>query len=269
MGNNIHPTAVIEDSARLGDNVTVGPNCYIDKDAVIGDNTVMDANVIIGKSVKLGSGNTLFANSVVGRPPQLLGWTEEQKVGQLEIGDNNTIRENVTIHPSMHPGELTKIGSDNLIMVGVHIGHDCILEDKIVVSNYTQISGHCKVETGVWLSGIVAVHQFVTLGKWCYAAGLSGINHDIPPFVIVSGHYPNEVRSINKRGLKRAGYDDQTKESIMGAFKKIYKSNGIFIDRVKELAKESDLDPNVRYMVEFIIRSQEHRFGRYLESFRG
>jgi UDP-N-acetylglucosamine acyltransferase len=268
MSTNIHQSAVIDKTAQLEDGVVVGPNCVIDKGAMIGKGTILDANVVIGKNVKLGENNQLFANCVIGRPPQLLGLDPDAEVGGLEIGNNNIIREQVTIHPSMHPGEMTRIGNENMLMVGVHLGHDCILENKIVMSNYTQLSGHCKIETGVWLSGMVAVHQFVTFGRWCYAAGFAGINHDIPPFVIVSGHYPPEVRSINKRGLSRAGLTEQQQEAIVSAFKKIYKGNGIFIDRVKALAAEEELDENVSAMVDAILRSNEHRFGRHLELFR-
>lgn len=269
MGTRIHPSAVIDETAVIEDSVVVGPNCVVDEGTTIGQGTLIDANVVIGKNVKIGKNNKLYANCVIGRPPQLLGVGEDAPVGTLEIGDGNTIREQVTIHPSMYANEKTIIGSDNLLMIGVHIGHDCVLEDLIVLSNYTQISGHCKVETGVWLSGMVAVHQFVTFGKWCYAAGFSGINHDIPPFVIVSGHYPPEVRSINRRGLKRAGLSDEEQSDVVDTFKKIYKKDeGVFLDRVKELAANEDLGPNSKYMIESIVRSNEHRFGRYLESFR-
>ena len=269
MSTRIHPSAVIAETAIIQDSVVVGPNCFVDEGTTIGEGTILDANVVVGKNVKIGKDNRLYANCVVGRPPQLLGLDEDSPVGTLEIGDGNTIREQVTIHPSMHDNEKTIIGSNNLLMVGVHIGHDCVLEDMIVLSNYTQISGHCKVETGVWLSGMVAVHQFVTFGRWCYAAGFSGINHDIPPFVIVSGHYPPEVRSLNKRGLNRAKISDDEQVEILDTFKKIYKTDeGVFIDRVKQLASNDALGPNARYMIESIIRSNEHRFGRYLESFR-
>ena len=111
-----------------------------------------------------------------------------------------------------------------------------MLGDKIVISNCTQISGHCKIETGVWLSGMVAVHQFVTIGKWCYAAGYTGIDHDVPPFVIVSGHYPSEVRGVNKRGLTRAGLNEQQQEQIEQAFKFIWRSEEPVLERVKALA---------------------------------
>jgi UDP-N-acetylglucosamine acyltransferase len=268
MSTKIHQSAVIDKTAQLGEGVVIGPNSVIDEGAVIGEGTIVDANVVIGKNVKLGKGNRLFANCVIGREPQLLDMDPNTEIGRLEIGDNNIIREQVTIHPSIHPGELTRVGNDNMLMVGVHIGHDCMLENKIVISNYSQISGHCKIETGVWLSGMVAVHQFVTFGKWCYAAGFAGINQDIPPFVIVSGHYPPEVRSVNKRGLTRAGFTEQQQEAIVNAFKKIYKGNGVFIDRVKALSAEDGLDENVRAMVDAILKSNEHRFGRHLELFR-
>jgi UDP-N-acetylglucosamine acyltransferase len=269
MKAEVHHSAVIDKTAQLGDEVVVGPNCVIDSGASIGAGTILDANVVIGANVKIGRCNQLYSNCVIGRPPQLLGLEPNRRIGGLQIGDNNIIREQVTIHPSIHPGESTKVSNNNMLMIGVHIGHDCILEDKIVISNYSQISGHCKLETGVWLSGMVAVHQFVTFGKWCYAAGFAGINHDVPPFVIVSGHYPPEIRSVNKRGLERAGFTEAQQKKITDAFKKIYRDdNGVLLERVKTLAAQDGLDENVRAMVDAIIRSSEHRFGRYLEMFR-
>ena len=153
-------------------------------------------------------------------------------------------------------------------MVGVHIGHDCVLEDNLVLSNFSQISGHCKIETGVWFSGMVLLHQFITIGKWCYAAALAGINHDIPPFLIVSGHYPPLVRGVNKRGLKRAGLSEQQQENICEAYRKLYRNGKCLLENAKQLAAEDNLDENVQAMVDAIIKSSKHRFGRYLELFR-
>jgi len=214
----IHSTAVIEEGAIIEEGVVIGPHCFVGSGTVIGEGSVLEPNVIVNKDVRIGKGNHLFPNCIIGGQPQILNLGPDAKIGGLEIGNNNTIREMVTIHPSMHHGSNTKIGNSNLIMVGVHIGHDCIIEDKIVFSNYTQLSGHCKIGTGVWLSGVVLIHQFVTIGKWCYAAGLAGINKDIPPFLIVSGHYPPEVRGVNKRGLKRAGLSEQQQKAIYDAY---------------------------------------------------
>ena len=266
----IHSSAVVHKGVELGEGVVVGPNCVIDQGVSIGAGTVLDANVVVGRDVKIGRNNHLFPNCVVGGLPQLLGIDNNAQVGGLVIGDNNIIREQVTIHPSIHAGELTKVGNDNLLMVGVHIGHDCVLEDKLVMSNYVQISGHCRIETGVWFSGMVLLHQFVTIGKWCYGAGLAGINHDVPPFLIVSGHYPPKVRGVNKRGLIRAGYSEEQQERIFDAYKKLYRNRagGSLLDNAKALAQEDGLDENVRAMVDAITRSSEHRYGRYLEKFR-
>jgi len=269
MSGNIHPSAVIDPTVRIGENVEIGPHCVVGAGTVIGDGCVLDAGVVIGPNVQIGRDNVLYTHCAIGKPPQLLGQRHDAPVGRLEIGDGNVIREYVTIHPSIYPEKATRVGSGNLLMVGVHIGHDCVLEDKIVVSNYTQISGHCHLETGVWLSGMVAVHQFVTFGRWCYAAGFSGINHDVPPFVIVSGHYPPEVRAVNKRGLQRAGLTEEQQKRINEAFRRIYRGHdGVLIERVKALAAEDGLDENVRAMVDAILRSNEHRFGRHLELYR-
>ena len=269
MKAKVHPSAVIDKTVKLADEVVVGANCVIDAGASIGTGTMLDANVVIGPNVRIGNGNKFYSNCVIGRPPQLLGLGPDMKIGGLHISDNNIIREQVTIHPSIHQTEATKIGDENMLMIGVHIGHDCTLEDNIVISNYSQISGHCKLETGVWLSGMVAVHQFVTFGKWCYAAGFAGINHDVPPFVIVSGHYPPEIRSVNKRGMERAGLTETQQMKVTEAFKKIYRDdNGVLLERVKALASEDGLDENVLAMIDAIIKSSEHRFGRYLELFR-
>lgn len=269
MSSTIHPSAVIDKNAEIEAGVVIGPNCVIGSGCKIGEGTVLEANVVFGKNVITGKKNHFFPNAVIGMEPQLLGLDPDKPIGGLVIGDNNVIRENVTIHPGMYPDNNTTLGNGNLIMIGVHLGHDCVVEDSAVISNYSQISGHGKIETGVWISGVVAVHQFVTFGKWCYAAGFAGVNHDVPPFVIVSGHYPPEVRTLNKRGMKRAGLSDEQQHAIETAFRRIYRGNdGVFIDRVKAVLEENSRDENISYFCEFILRSSEHRFGRYLENFR-
>ena len=264
----VHPSAVVAKGAELADDVTIGPNCVIGDRVKIGANTVLDANVVVTGGVTIGSDNHFFANCTIGCRPQVLGLKGGAKIGVLAIGNNNIMREQVTIHPSMYPDKSTEIGNNNLLMIGVHIGHDCLLEDDIVISNYSQISGHCKIETGVWLSGMVLLHQFVTVGKWCYAAGLAGINRDVPPFLTVSGHYPPRVRGVNKRGLIRAGLSEQQQQKICDAYKKLYRQGGTLLENARALAQEDGLDENVRAMIDTLMKSSQHRFGRYLETFR-
>lgn len=265
--SQIHPSAVVDETAKIGENVTIGPNAVVGANTVIGDNCILDSCAVIGDNIKIGSGNQFYANSVIGKNPQVLATKLNTTQGDLIIGDNNTFRENVTIHPGMHPGDETVIGNENFIMIGVHIGHDVTIENQVVISNYSQISGHCKIETGVWLSGMVLLHQFVTIGKWAYAAGFSGINHDVPPFVITSGHYPPEVRAINKRGLKRAGLDQKQINNVFEAFKKLFRTEGPLLEKAKAIFEQTQ-DENVKQMCETIINSSKHRFGRYLELFR-
>ncbi|MBN1795280.1 MAG: acyl-ACP--UDP-N-acetylglucosamine O-acyltransferase [Sedimentisphaerales bacterium] len=265
---DVHPSAVVDETVQLSENVVIGPNCVVGKGVSVGSGSVLEANVVIGDNVKIGSNNRFCPNSVIGGRPQVLALGPDDPIGGLTIGNNNTFREQVTIHPSMHKDGITKIGNDNFLMIGVHIGHDCTLEDKLVLSNYAQVSGHIKLETGVWLSGMVLMHQFVTVGKWVYAAGLAGINHDVPPFVIVSGHYPPEVRGINKRGLSRAGLNEEQQKKIFDAYKRLYRNGEPLLETAKAMAKEGCHDENVMAMVEAIINSSKHRFGRYLETFR-
>jgi len=264
----IHPSAVIDKSAEIGEGVRIGPNCVVEAGVVIGDGTVLEANVVVAKNVKIGKNNHFYPNCVIGARPQILALKVRDEIGGLVIGDGNVFREQVTVHPSMYPDSETRVGSNNFLMIGAHVGHDCVLEDRIVMSNFVQVSGHCKIETGVWLSGLVAMHQFVTVGKWVYAAGMAGINKDVPPFLTVSGHYPPVVRGVNKRGLQRAGLSEEQQQKIIEAYKRLYRRGGTLLQNARALAQEDGLDENVRAMIEAIERSSQHRYGRYLELFR-
>jgi UDP-N-acetylglucosamine acyltransferase len=265
----IHPTAVVDKDVQLAEDVVIGPYCVVGRGAVIGPGTILDARVVIAGAVQIGRDNRLYPNCVLGCCPQVLGMDQNSKMGGIVIGDRNAIRENVTIHPSRHEGHLTVVGNDNLLMVGAHLGHDSTVEDKVVLSNYVQIAGHVKIEMGAWFSGLAASHQFVTIGRWSYIAGLAGLNRDVPPFLIVSGHYPPRVRGVNKRGLSRAGLGPRQQERIYDAYKRLYRQGGPLLSNAEELARQDGLDENVRDMVDSIFKSNQHRFGRYLESRRG
>jgi UDP-N-acetylglucosamine acyltransferase len=248
--------------------VVVGPHCVVGSGVSIGAGTVLDARVVVTGNTTIGRENHFYPNSLIGCDPQILGIGRDDETGGLVIGDRNAIRENVTIHVSKHADTATRIGSDNLLMVGCHIGHDVILEDKIVLSNLVQIGGHVKIEMGAWFSGLAASHQFVTIGRWSYIAGLAGLSHDVPPFLIVSGHYPPCVRGVNKRGMNRAGLDEERQERIFDAYKQLYRQGGTLLNNARQLAAQDGLDENVRDMIDAILKSSEHRFGRYRETLR-
>ena len=264
----IHPSATIHKDVQLADDVIIGPNCVIYSGVTIGSGTILESNVVINKDVRIGRNNQIYPNCVIGSRPQVLNLKPDTETGGLVIGDGNVIREQVTIHRAIHPANTTTIGNNNLLMVSTHIGHDCKVQDNIVMSNLVQIGGHCKIETGAWFSGLAASHQFVTIGKWCYVAGLAGINRDIPPFLTVSGHYPPRIRGVNKRGLNRAGLSEQQQQHIFDAYKKLYREEGTLLENAKALEMEDELDENVRAMIDAITKSSEHQFGRYLEKFR-
>ena len=264
----IHPTAVVEQDAQLAEDVVIGPLCVVGSGVTIGAGTVLDAKVIIADRVKIGRGNYFYPNSVIGCCPQVMGLTPDSEIGTLVIGDRNVFREGATVHPSRYGDGATTIGSDNLVMIGTHIGHDCIIEDKTVLSNCVQIGGHCKIGTGAWFSGMAGAHQFVTVGQWCFVSGLAGLTHDVPPFMTVSGHYPAVVRSVNKRGLTRAGLDEAQQGRIQDAYKRLYRAGGVLLANANALAAEDGIDDNVKAIVDAIIQSSQHRFGRYLETLR-
>jgi UDP-N-acetylglucosamine acyltransferase len=264
----IHPTAVVDPQVQLAQDVVIGPYCVVGKGASIGPGTVLDARVVIMGAVTIGCENRLYPNAVIGCCPQVLGMDQSSKMGGIVIGDRNAIRENVTIHPSRHEGRCTQVGSDCLLMVGAHLGHDSLVEDRVILSNYVQIAGHVHIEMGAWFSGLAASHQFVTIGRWAYIAGLAGLNRDVPPFLIVSGHYPPRVRGVNKRGMVRAGLNEPQQEQIHEAYRRLYREHGPLLGHAEALARQDGLDENVRAIVESIFRSSQHKFGRYRESQR-
>jgi UDP-N-acetylglucosamine acyltransferase len=264
----VHSTAILGKNVQLEEDVVIGPYCVIGDNVSIGSGTILYSHVVVANGVTMGRGNQLYPNCAIGCCPQVLGLTAETSLGGLVIGDRNVIRENVTIHPSKCEGAATRIGSDILFMVGSHIVHDCVIGDKAVLSNLVQIAGHVHIGAGAWFAGMAGAHQFVTVGRWAFIAGLAGVTHDVPPFVIASGHYPVKVRGVNKRGLLRAGLSGEQQLHIYEAYRKLYRRGSTLLANAKELAEQDGLDENVRDMIGSIFNSYQHRFGRYLETLR-
>lgn len=262
----IASTATVDKAAQLGADVCIGPGCVIGPHAVIGEGSELKANVVITGRVTLGRQNRLFANCVLGEEPQRLGSHDTD--GELVIGHHNTFREGVTIHPGSPVGDgKSIIGSHNYLMIGAHLGHDCHLEDNIVISNYTQISGHNKIEKNAWLSALCGTHQFVTIGRFAYVAGMSAIAHDVPPFLKVAGSYPCKIRGLNAIGLQRAGFSTDSIAALEKAYRRLYRRRGAatLAQAIDELANQEPLDKNVRYLLDALRRSSAHKLGRYRE----
>ena len=200
----IHPSAIIDSSAVIGKNVTVGPWTTIGPDVDIGDGCHISSHVVIKGPSNLGKNNKIYQFSTVGEDTPDLKYKGEPT--RLVIGDNNTIREGVTIHRgTIQDKNETRIGDNNLLMAYAHVGHDCLVGSNIIMGNKSAIAGH--VEVGDWaiISGYSLIHQFVSLGPHCFIGPAAFVYHDVPAYVTAFGS-PAEVRTINREGLKRRDF---------------------------------------------------------------
>ena len=205
---NIHPLSFVSPKANIADDVEIGPFCVIGPDVTIGSGTRLLSHATIVGHTTVGKNNRFHSHCVVGSDPQDLSYKNEPT--HLTVGDNNTIREFVTINTGTikdnRSNATTQLGSNNLLMVNAHIGHDCQIGDYCVISNNVMFAGHVVCGNRVILNGAAGVHQFVTIGDYAYIAGAARIHHDVPPFVKVDG--ADQIRGINTIGLARAGFSD-------------------------------------------------------------
>ena len=206
--NLVHPTSIIEDGAKIGKNVRIGPYCIIEKEVEIGDDCNLLSHVIIKGKTKIGKSNKIFSFATLGEIPQDLKYKGEKS--KLLIGDNNTIREHCTIHLGTKDGNMiTKIGNNNLFMVNVHIAHDCDIGNNCIFSNNATLAGHIIVEDNVVLGGVSAVHQFVRIGQGAMLGGLSGLGEDLIPYGMAYADIGRraKLQGLNLVGLKRSNFD--------------------------------------------------------------
>lgn len=250
---NVQSTAQIDPSAWLAEDVEVGhyavigPEVKIDSGTKIGDHCVITGNTAIGKN------NQIFSGAVIGSPPQDLKFMGEKT--ELVIGDNNIIREYVTINVGTAASDKTVVGNGNLIMAYAHIAHDCVLGDKIILANVATLAGHIVIEDRAILGGLAAVHQFVRVGKNSIVGGCSKVIQDIPPFSMCDGH-PARVRSLNKVGLERAGVSPEIKKQLKHAFKILFNSGLTIAHALKVAEQELPPSPEVTHLFNFIKNSQ-------------
>jgi len=198
----IHPTAVIDPSAELAEDVTVGPYCAIGKNVIIGRGTRLESHVVIEQDTTLGEACQVRQGAVLGGPPQDHKYKGERSY--LILGDRNIVREFATLHRATGEEAATRIGDDNMIMAYCHVGHNALLGNGIIMANQVGISGYCLVEDRVVFGGMVGVHQFVRIGKLAMIGGMSKVVQDVPPFMTADGR-PNQVVGMNVLGLRRAG----------------------------------------------------------------
>lgn len=222
MGNSlIHPTAVISAKAELAPSVQVGAYAVIGEQVKIGPHTTVGSHVVIEGPTEIGANNRIFPGAVIGLEPQDLKYQGANS--WVKIGDNNLIREYVTINRATGEGEVTEIGNQILLMAYVHIAHNCFIGDEAVIANNVALAGHVHIEEKVTIGGVLGIHQFVHIGQLAMVGGMSRIDRDVPPYMLVAGN-PARIRSLNLTGLKRRGYDSEDIAQLKKAFRILYRS---------------------------------------------
>lgn len=249
----IDERAIINANAKIADNVEIGPWSIIGPDVEIGENCWIGPHVVIKGPTKIGKNNKIYQFSSIGEAPQAKVYAGEDTL--LEIGDNNLIREFVTLNRGTAQGRgVTRIGSHNFIMAYVHIAHDCIVGDNIVFSNNAALSGHVVVGDHVVFGGFSAVHQFCNIGSYCFISGETSVAKDVPPFVLVSGH-PGAVYGLNVVGLKRHEFSDDTMATLRRAYNIIYRKGLTIPQALNELEPMISETPNVQLLIDALNNS--------------
>lgn len=238
MSTQIHPTAVVDPAAQLGEGVVVGPFAIIEAGVTIGDRCTIGPQVHIQGITEIGPDNRIETGAVIGLPPQHLGYKGEPT--HVRIGSGNWIREYVSIHRPYLPEGLTSVGDNCLLMGFSHVAHDCIIGSRVIVANGAVIGGHVTVGDGAFLSGNVAVHQFCRIGRLAMVSGLAGVNLDIPPFCLAEGHKAR-IRGLNVVGLRRAGIDAASRSELKRLIKAIYNPHTTPGEAIASLKAESEV----------------------------
>jgi UDP-N-acetylglucosamine acyltransferase len=263
---SIGPYSIIAAGTHVGDRTEIGPQVVIDGRAVIGPDNRIGPKVNISGVTTIGQRNVIFGQASLGTAPQDLSYRGEATC--LEIGDDNTIREFVTINRgTVKGGGFTRIGSSCLLMACCHVAHDCELSDHVIMGNNVLLAGHVRVEERANISGAAAAHHFVTIGAFAYVGGMTRLIHDTPPFMIVEGH-PSRVRGVNIIGLQRAGADAAEIQALREAFKDIYRANVTRHQALEALDARATEFKLLRRLLQSLQLTERGAKGRYRETLR-
>ncbi|MEQ9548782.1 MAG: acyl-ACP--UDP-N-acetylglucosamine O-acyltransferase [Coleofasciculus sp. G3-WIS-01] len=248
----IHPTAVIHPGAQLHPTVQIGAYAVIGDNVKVGSQTKIGAHAVLEGPTEIGARNQIFPGAAIGLEPQDLKY--DGAPSWVRIGDDNRIREYVTINRATGAGEATVIGDNNLLMAYVHVAHNCVLENSVVIANGVALAGHVHIESKATIGGVLGIHQFVHIGRLAMVGGMSRIDRDVPPYMLVEGN-PARVRSLNLVGLKRAGVSAESLEDLKKAFRMLYRSDYTFNQALEQLNLISDHE-QVQHLRLFLERSQ-------------
>ncbi|HHT9129911.1 MAG TPA: acyl-ACP--UDP-N-acetylglucosamine O-acyltransferase [Candidatus Brocadiaceae bacterium] len=263
----IHKSAIVHPRAVLGKDVEIDPFSVIGENVTIGDGNVIRNHVTITGNTTIGKNNIVYPNAVLGAEPQDLKYRGENT--SLILGENNVIREGVTINiGTLGGGGKTVIGDNNFFMANVHIAHDCIIEDNVLLANGVLLGGHVMIERGAKLMGLVGIQPFVTIGRYAYVGGHTRIVQDVPPYVIIEGH-PAKIRQVNVIGLEREGFSKEQVDEIKNAFRILFRSDELNKSKtLEDMERQKDISPEVKYLVTFLRNSDKGKFGRHREALR-
>jgi len=249
----IHPTAIVDARAELGSGTTIGPYCIVGPDVVLGANCWLQNHVTLAGPMTAGARNKFYAYSSIGQQTQDLKYQGEPTY--LEIGDENTFREFVTVNRSTTAAGKTRIGHRGNYLAYSHIGHDCNVGDTVVFSNNGTLAGHVQVGDHAIMGGLTAVHQFCRLGRYAITGGCSKIVQDVPPFMIADGN-PAEIRGVNLIGLERKNYPPDSVKLIKEAFRLIYRSKYNTRQAIEAMQKELPQTGEISEIIQFIEQSE-------------
>lgn len=250
----ISPLAYIDPEAQIGQNCEIGAFAYIDKNVVIGDNCVIMPHASVLYGTRMGNNNRIFHGAIIGGVPQDLKFKGEETT--CEIGDNNMIRENVTINRGTASRGKTVVGSNNLFMENSHIGHDCIIGNGCIIGNSSKIAGEVIIDDNAILSACVLVHQFCHIGGYVMVQGGSRFSMDVPPYIIV-GREPARYCGLNIIGLRRRGFSNETITNIRSTYRLIYESDNNVSTGLAKIKETIPMSPEIEYIVNFIEKQSE------------
>jgi len=247
--SGISPQALVDPSAVIADGVSIGAFSIIGEGVEIGAGTWVGPHVVINGPTRIGDNNKIYQFSSIGEAPQDIGYKDEPT--RLEIGDNNIIRESVTMsRGTVKGGGVTRVGSNNFFMAYTHIAHDCNVGSHVIFANGASLGGHAVINDYVTLGGFALIHQFVKVGAYSFCGMGSGVNKDVPPYMIVTGN-PADARGLNTVGLKRRGFSPETIKALKNAYREVYTSGNKLVDAVDALLQEEQC-PEVETFIEFI-----------------
>ena len=250
MKTKIHPTAIVDSKAEIDSGVVIGPFCCIKNKVRIKKGTTLLSHIIIEGSTDIGENCTIYPYSSIGFPPQDLKYRGEDT--KLIIGDNNTIREYVSMHRASVGGSgTTLIGNNNFFMAYVHVAHDCKIGSNVVLANAATLAGHVMIEDSAVVGGLVAIHQYTRIGRHAMIGGFSGIGQDIPPYMIASGARA-KLYGPNTIGLKRHGFKDDTINDIKKAYKILFREKRTLKDAMKKVREDMPDVAEINHLLEFI-----------------